>query len=240
MTETEWLACTDPRPMLEFLRGKASDRKLRLFACACCRRAWSLLRDGRSQQAIEVAERYADGLAGEEELRFALELAIAAHQALWDDCSRKAGPAHEEVHKAVIEMEAALAVWRTSKPRQAYANEVSIAFAALLPAAYAVGESEGGGIASETAAQSSLLRDIFGSLLFRSVSLGPAWQAWQERALPQMAQGIYDEQAFDRLPILADALEDAGCADADLLGHLRDPGPHVRGCWAVDLILGKG
>ena len=55
----------------------------------------------------------------------------------------------------------------------------------------------------------------------------------------KIAQGIYDERAFDRLPILADALEDAGCDNADILAHLRSPGPHVRGCWAVDLILGK-
>ena len=62
VTEAEWLACTDPQPMLEYLRGKASDRKLRLFACACCRRLWHLMNDKRSRDAADVAEEYADGL----------------------------------------------------------------------------------------------------------------------------------------------------------------------------------
>jgi hypothetical protein len=236
MTEAEWLACTDPAPMLEFLRGKASDRKLRLFACACCRRAWGLLRDVRSQQAIEVAERYADGQAGEEELSLVMDIALAAHQALWDEFRRNASLALEEEYKAVSEMEAAFAVWRTCRPRQAYANDGSIGFAPR-QVAYAVGG--GGGVASETAVQSSLLRDIFGSLLFRSFSLDPAWLAWQNRALARMAQSTYEERAFDRLPILADALEEAGCTNSDILAHCHAKGEHVRGCWVVDLLLGK-
>jgi hypothetical protein len=78
MIEAEWLSCTDPAPMLEYLRHKASDRKLRLFACACTRAIWDLLDDDRARQAVEVAERYADGLATERELSDAAEKAWEA------------------------------------------------------------------------------------------------------------------------------------------------------------------
>jgi len=78
MTETEWLNCTDPDPMLEYLRNKASDRKLRLFACACARGIWDLLEDERPRQAVQVAERYADGLAIEQDLSAASDRAWEA------------------------------------------------------------------------------------------------------------------------------------------------------------------
>src|SRR5438445_11670657 len=86
MTEREWLECTDPRPMLEFLRGQASERKLRLFACACCRAVWALLTDQPSRHAVEVAERYADGLVGAEALADASQAAWKA----WEDSASSA------------------------------------------------------------------------------------------------------------------------------------------------------
>jgi hypothetical protein len=87
--------------------------------------------------------------------------------------------------------------------------------------------------------QSLVVLDLFGNP-FRPVILEGRWLAWSGGTIPALAQMIYHERAFDRLPILADALEDAGCDDADILEHLRGPGPHVRGCWVVDLLLGKG
>lgn len=83
-----------------------------------------------------------------------------------------------------------------------------------------------------------LLRDIFGNP-FRSPSVDPSWLAWNDAVLPKLAGVIYDERAFDRLPILADALEEAGCTNADILNHCRQPGEHVRGCWVIDLLRGK-
>ncbi|MBL8795551.1 MAG: hypothetical protein JNM56_16720 [Planctomycetia bacterium] len=80
-----------------------------------------------------------------------------------------------------------------------------------------------------------MLKDIFGNP-FRPVAFNSAWRT---ATVVSFAQGIYAERAFDRLPILADALEDAGCDNADILKHCREPGEHVRGCWCVDLLLGK-
>lgn len=88
---------------------------------------------------------------------------------------------------------------------------------------------------AEELAQCAILTDIVGNP-FHPVALDPAWHT---EAVVGLAADIYSDRAFDRLPVLADALEDAGCADADILAHCRGPGPHVRGCWAVDLLLGK-
>jgi hypothetical protein len=86
---------------------------------------------------------------------------------------------------------------------------------------------------------SHLIRDVFGNPFRPAPRIERAWREKNKGAAADMSASIYDSRVFDRLPILADALEDAGCTDADLLGHLRGPGPHVRGCWAVDLVLGK-
>jgi hypothetical protein len=245
MTEAEWLACTDPNLMLKYLRGKGSDRKFRLFACACCRRAWSLLRDDRSREAIKVAERFAANQASEEELHMAQEAGLAAQWARWGGGTRRAARSQAEADQAAIEMEAALAVWRTCKARRADANADTIAHACLRPAAYAVGKGEVGDIESELAVQAFVLRDCFGNL-FRPVALVPAWLAWIDGTVPKLAQAAYDERALpsghldlSRLAVLADALEEAGCTDPEVLAHLRGSGPHVRGCWVIDLVLGK-
>jgi hypothetical protein len=84
--------------------------------------------------------------------------------------------------------------------------------------------------------QLALLRDILGNP-FRRPPFEPSWRT---PAVVALANGVYEDRAFDRLPVLADALEDAGCADSQLLGHCRGPGLHARGCWALDLSLGWG
>ena len=86
---------------------------------------------------------------------------------------------------------------------------------------------------NEKQVQAALVRDIFGNP-FRPITFGPKWRTSTVVAL---ASGIYQERAFDRLPILADALQDAGCEHPDILGHCRGPGPHARGCFVVDLLL---
>jgi hypothetical protein len=94
----------------------------------------------------------------------------------------------------------------------------------------------GTAVRTEYAAQAGLLRDIIGPLPFRNITLDPAWLP---PTVAKLVKSIYEERAFDRLPALADALDEAGCTDADILGHLRGPGPHVKGCWALDALLGR-
>ena len=85
---------------------------------------------------------------------------------------------------------------------------------------------------------STILRDLFANPVHH-LHLDSSWLAWNDGAIRKMAQAIYDDRSFDRLPLLADALEEAGCTDAVILGHCRGGGEHVRGCWVVDLLLGK-
>jgi hypothetical protein len=240
MTEAEWLACGDPEPMLKALRGRASERKLRLFALACCSRLDHLITDPRSRAAVDFAERHVDaGLTRRRGKKSVLKAARAA----WKDAYGRLFKVAEKDRAACLVASnaadaAAATVHEDARLGAGYAASFS---------AYAVGW----GLMSATAAarldldrtlcvpeqaqQAALLRDIFGDP-FHPVALAPASRT---AAAVALAQGTYDERAFDRLPILADALEDAGCADRAILDHLRGPGPHVRGCWALDLILGK-
>ena len=92
---------------------------------------------------------------------------------------------------------------------------------------------------NERITQSKLLRDIFGPFAEKPI-IEPSWLSWGDGAVKKIAQKIYDDRTFnDEMPILADALEDAGCANKEILGHCRGPGPHVRGCWVLDLLLQK-
>ncbi len=225
MTEAEWLACIDPTPMLEFVCEDATERKLRLFGVACCKRMWTLLRDERSRTAIEVAERYADGMAGEKELRDAARAS--------SDAAGLGGFAGDDswgrdAFAAGTEGPARAAAWAATW-RHAGSIELSNAAATAAVPTWELRKQE-------FMAQAELLRCIFGSLPFRPVSIVPPWLT--PRVL-SISKAIYDDRAFDRLPILADALEEAGCDNADILAHCRNPGPHVRGCWVVDLLLGK-
>jgi hypothetical protein len=213
MTEREWLRCDKPHPMLTYLRPRGSNRKLRLYACGCCRRSWSLLRDERSQRAVEVAERYADGLASYAKLLAGQRLARAAWQDLAGD--------HWGAAWGTPEM------WALRTAEQAAAAAGREAWRA----AWAVADEHQGG-------HPDTLREVFGNP-FRPASLAPAWLAWEGGTVVKVAQAIYDERAFARRPVLADALEEAGCDNDELLRHCRQPGEHVRGCWVIDLLTGR-
>jgi hypothetical protein len=235
MTESEWLSCTDPTPMLELLRGKASDRKLRLFACACCRRIWRLLKK-RSRKAVEVAEHHADGFIEVGELG-------TAYAAAYDAYTDTDGDSIEELAAEIVTEVVGRDAWNTAISANKAADVVAHVTVYGLdpsdpPSSEAMERAYCAARFTERAWQCCLLRCFIGNP-FHSVPRNASWRAWNDGTIPKIAQAIYDERAFDRMPILADALEEAGCTDADILAHCRSGGEHVRGCWVVDLILGR-
>jgi hypothetical protein len=206
--------------MLEFLRGKGSDRKLRLFAVACCRQ---LLREVRvnpwDEHAVEVAERYADGSASVSELQEAANGTTPDWTAAF--ACQEAASVEGGVDAA--DYAADNAAW------EAGAHAASLVDDDTDSPSFAAGRE------AERAAQAQLIRCIFGNP-FRPVTLDPAWRTPQVIALAQTA---YNEHRFGDLPVMADALEEAGCSNTDVISHCRGFGPHVRGCWALDLVLDK-
>jgi hypothetical protein len=264
MTEQEWLAPTGPGLMLRCVGDGASDRKLRLFACACCRRIWHLLTDERSRKAVEVTERFADREATQEELAAAADRAAAGAadaEAAYNDAGEMANCAAAEAamyhlgddwtksfDEAASEASGAAAARaatqaadaETANWAAAQAVDAADAGAAARATEAAARTTRAAAKAAEQQAQADLLRDIFSNPFRPSPPVPPTVLAWNDGTVRRMAEGIYKERAFDRMPILADALEDAGCANEDLLSHCRSEGPHVRGCWAVDLLLGRG
>jgi hypothetical protein len=249
MTEAEWLACTDPQEMLGFLagavvtlvddhaevderertrlhvRGMLAGRKSRLLACACSRIVWSLLTD-RSRGAVERVEDQLDHPSGADRPGASGD---DAHDA----------PSHQPCRTGDFAEPATLAArhaarvarWAVSSDgRWARVSEIvedsamAASWAGLFPS-----------LCEASREQCGLVRDIFGNP-FRPATLDPTWLM---PAVTSLAHAIYADHAFTRMPELADALAAAGCTDADVLSNCRGPGPHVRGCWVVDLILGK-
>jgi len=225
----KWATSDDPVWMLDQIRDRVSERKLRLFACACCRRVWSQLHDERSRKAVEVAEEYADGTASKEQLRLARKAAERVLGNPWvysesESASRAAMLAADESHYTSASMAAAIAA-----RYQAFDRVVSSG-GRRLP----LGIRE-----AELATQTVLIRCLVGNP-FHPVAVDPSWLSWGEGTVKKLAEVICAEHRFADLPILADALEDAGCSEVDILAHCRGPGPHVRGCWVIDLLLSRG
>ena len=245
MTEAEWAVCTDPTIMLEFLRGKASDRKLRLLAVACYRRIWHLLSDqADSRKTLEFAERFADGLATRTELHGRAwgkpgnAFSAVLYEA-WAAAENSLGFAAGTAKEAVLRLDPEKYKKREATLQAAWANNslgeaVRIADDAMPGEWMAKGRSAW---MQERAGQCNLIREVFGSLCFRAVYCDPSCFTPE---VTNEAEAIYDARAFDRLPVLADALEEAGCQDAAILDHCRHLGTHVRGCWVIDLLLSKG
>ena len=233
MTEEEWMACTDPQTMLEFLRTseQLNQRKARLFACAAVRRIWHLLPDERSRMAVEVSERFADGWADAEDLAHACQAAWDATEGPFDDSPR--GQLGSHLHAAMA------AWWVSDVSLPSFAEEAA-------NRAYGATVCDPDDPEVEEVAHAALLRDLLGPLLFRPIACDPTLLAYNATHVVKLAESAYAARIMPsgnldpvRFAILADALEGAGCTDAAILDHLRGPGPHVRGCWAVDLLLDK-
>ncbi len=245
MTEKEWLRCTEPEPMVKFLWGKASHRKMRLVACACCRCIWHLLADERSRSGVKVAENYADDTASLEEYSEAREESLRAMEDASGD-SESAELGHAKWHAAEAAADCTdISFWWHSvceASRGARQAESCHLFELVQPGIEVPFPCPE---ASDASAHSALIHDIFGNP-FRPVARDLNWLAWNGGTVTKIAKAIYDERELPsghldpaRLAILADALEEAGCNDTDILAHCRSDGPHVRGCWLIDLLLGK-
>jgi hypothetical protein len=238
MTEAEWHRCTEPSAMLLFLRagGNASERKLRLFDIACCRGLWKWMKDKRSRAGIRVAECFADELAGASDFERAREGTLGA----WSAASGENGWHIHQIARA-----AAYTCGVDADTLMAVSKEC---FNAARNSACARGAPQSAKQveASEKRRQAGLLRCVFGACAFHSVSVDNSILYWNDGVVRKLATEAYKQRCMPkgtldngRLAVLADALEDAGCTNANLLGHLRGPGPHVRGCWALDLILSR-
>ncbi len=219
MTEAEWLACADPQKMLEVLQGKASKRKVRLLAVACALYLMGRIGVRSDCEAIRESERFADKQTGWKTLN-------AACKAAWASCHRT-----HEAGQVAIAQTLWVAAWAADRKVERAASH----------SVWGVQQYAG---SDGNEWMCKIVRDLLGNP-FRPVRLNPTIQAWNNGTVVRLAQGAYDERQMPvgildngRLAVLADALEEAGCTDTDILGHLRGPGPHVRGCWVVDLCLG--
>jgi len=213
MTEQEWRDGTDPTAMLALVRDNASKRKLRLFGAACVRRLIAVSGSEESRRAADLSENCADELVSENELMAAAEASR---------CSYLYPARLAECPKHALTIAYSIACQATGAAPALSDTEM-----------FKHGPTWRAVRQAERAKQAGIIRDIFGNP-FRPVTVAPAWLT---ATVVSLATAIYDERDFDRLPILADALEDAGCTNGEILSHCRQPAEHVRGCWAVDLVL---
>ncbi len=248
MTEAEWLSCDNPSQLLVHLRGTVSERKLRLLACACCRVLWDHIPNGWFRRGIETTERYADGgIRGD---KFASAFPVHLRPGHGTPSPREIGriaihalgwPSAEQPRYGfdLESQDITHAAWAAGEYAEHYTLRVCL-HAAHAATVVAVDRTRDRSVFSEAYAtqmkrQAAILRDVFGNP-FRPVAFDPAWRT---SAAVGVASQMYASRDFGAMPVLADALMDAGCEDERVLAHCRGDGPHVRGCWVVDLVLGN-
>jgi hypothetical protein len=258
MTEEEWCKGASPKPLLSFISRKATartsnKRKLRLFSCACVMRLTSILNDDRLWKVVSSVERAADVENPEALIRDCREVMTKVttpesgnDESTWRICRDAVqaltiphanGTAKLAAEKAKVA--SGCHAWMLAQPEgQPKIHGGALSDPRIKPLSVALHRAW----EIERAAQARLLRDLFGNP-FRPVTFN---RSWLTHTVTNLAAAIYEERQllsglFDnqRMAVLADALEEAGCNDASVLGHLRGGGDHVRGCWAVDLLAGK-
>jgi hypothetical protein len=276
MTESEWLACPEPFAPYAFLRDETvtyktrwqgwvtvrryavSERKFRLFVCACCARVEHLFPMDEARRLLRAAEEYADGRLTDPDLEAAERACDAASQSRREVASPRLSHEREALYAAtsVSRSEAAgrlgtlvaagraragAAVWQRHVESLGGVLRVKPGEFAPLEAVVRTCDRSfmTGQLAAEAKYQAELLRDVVGNP-FRPAGADPTWFARSGNTVRRVAKAIYEDRRFQDLPVLADALEDAGCTDVEFLSHCRGSGPHVRGCWVIDQLLEMG
>jgi hypothetical protein len=212
----EWLNATDLSPLLHAVRQLSSERKLRLFMCACARHFFPANPHPDLYRGVEMAEQMADGtasLAITESVR-----GLFGSLVYFGDYEAR-GFAGENMASATF-------IRHAVNPRADQAARGTSCYLSDYDADMGFEKTQTG---------VPWFRDILGNP-FHPVAFSSDWHTDTSLALARQA---YESRDFTVMPILADALQDAGCDNADVLDHCRGPGPHVRGCWVVDAILGK-
>jgi hypothetical protein len=220
MDEKGWYESQDIYSMLSAVAGPKSGRKYRLFAIACCRRASENnpgLMNNRERHALEVTEHFVDGEIDPSIMASARKDVEDAFRK--DFRSRRDYGRSQRMFVNMVNISPSEAAWR-----------IVDSYASFYP------YNEHDRRRQDVEFQFSILRDLFGNPFRPVPPVDPAWTAWQGGTVRKLARAIYEGRCFNRLHLLADALEDAGCTDANILGHCRGGGEHVRGCWVVDLL----
>jgi hypothetical protein len=232
LTESYWLSSTNAAELVECIRGRVSDRKCRLLAVALCRRLSKYLPDPESQAALDVAERWAEGSPSSLEL-------TAARVGAWQVVVRDS-PDNFESPIAHLDLGEYYPFPVMRGPREACASYEygRLAWVVLLENAWAAAASVVYAGIDGGAWQARVVREIIGNP-FRKNAMEGSLLVRDDQSVECLAQEIYDQRSFERLPALAETLKDAGFDNADILSHLCGPAKHVRGCWALDQLLGK-
>jgi hypothetical protein len=218
MTEAEWIGCSRPRgrgdvlDIVKWLREERNrPRKALLTLCALCRITWDRVAFAGNHRALEASEDYADGRISQTELESYWRATRFEPVIYCEWACAAAGPAEGLANWRMKDEqdEAALGVFHAT-----YTNEVRSSW-----------------WSQELRYAMDVLEFIFQE--------GPIPAEWRTDTAVSLARQMYESREFGAMPILADALQDAGCDNPDILDHCRNPGEHVRGCWVCDLVLGK-